>query len=47
VIREYGATVLPLPAEGRATAEAFETPHGELLVDLPLWTAEEGRSDLK
>jgi hypothetical protein len=45
VIREYGATLLPLPPEGRLTAEAFETPTG-LLIDVPLWTAEEGRGDL-
>jgi hypothetical protein len=43
---EYGRRLLPLPPGARALAEAFDRPRGELLVDVPLWTVEEGRSDL-
>jgi len=45
-IAEYGCTLVPLPAEARSLAEAFDRPRGEILVDVPLWTKEEGRSDL-
>jgi hypothetical protein len=45
-IAEYGRTLVALPAEARAVAEAFDRPGGEILADVPLWTAEEGRSDL-
>jgi hypothetical protein len=47
-LREYGRTVVPLPDEGVAEIDVFRPfPHEERwLVEFPLWTAEEGRSDL-
>jgi len=49
-IRDYGpagATIVPLPEEAWASADAFETVMpGEWAVVVDLWTREEGRSDL-
>jgi hypothetical protein len=47
-IREYGRTLVPLPDEGVALIDVY--PHdadpAKSFLDVPLWTAEEGRSDL-
>ncbi len=50
-IRNYGltgATIAPLPEEARASADAVPITGrpGEWAVVLPLWTQEEGMSDL-
>ena len=47
-IAEYGRTLIPLPDEAWAKVDVYERiGHGVVLgVDVPLWTAEEGRSDL-
>lgn len=47
-LSEYGRTFVPIPDEGVAELDAFRPfPQEERwLVEFPLWTAEEGRSDL-
>lgn len=50
-VREYGndgATLVPLPPEAWDEDDATASPQGEgeWSVELPLWTVEEGRSDL-
>lgn len=48
VLREYGATLVPIPADAFHHIEGFAVmndPH-ETAVDVTLWTVEEGRSDL-
>lgn len=46
-IREYGYTIVPLPQEAFLLAECFIFEDEEQMeVILPLWTKEEGRSDL-
>jgi hypothetical protein len=47
-IQEYGKTLVSLPANAVEAADVYplENSPGEFAVDLPLWTAEEGQSDL-
>jgi predicted NAD/FAD-dependent oxidoreductase len=46
VIVDYGRT-LATPRDGwLAATESYATAQGWLMVDVPLWTVEEGRSDL-
>lgn len=47
-IAEYGRTLVPLPSDGLDTADVYPSDRAprEFAVDLPLWTVEEGRSDL-
>jgi hypothetical protein len=47
-VEEYGRTLVPLPADGEMIVDIYEqTSHPEeLALDVPLWTKEEGRSDL-
>ena len=47
-ITEYGRTLIPLPSNALEMADAFpvlDAPE-HIAVDIPLWTEEEGRSDL-
>jgi hypothetical protein len=46
VVREYGRSLLRIPPEARGMAHVHACRDGSLSVDVPLWTAEEGRSDL-
>lgn len=47
-IKEYGRTIIPLPSEGLKLIDACKVDgtQGEWMVDVPMWTKEEGRSDL-
>jgi hypothetical protein len=45
-IRQYPATLRPLPPEAWADADAVPIETGGWSVVVPLWTVEEGRSDL-
>lgn len=47
-IAEYGKTLVSLPVDGVDAADVYPSDNdpSEFAVDLPLWTAEEGRSDL-
>jgi hypothetical protein len=48
-IADYGRTLVPIPDQGWALAEVFDHESGgggPCSIDLPLWTAQEGRSDL-
>ena len=47
-IDEYGRTLVPLPPEAFDLADswAVQGSRGTWAVDIPLWTIEEGRSDL-
>lgn len=47
-IAEYGRTLVSLPTGGIDAADVYPSTSNpsEVSVDLPLWTAEEGRSDL-
>lgn len=47
-ITEYGKTLVSLPVDGIDAADIYRSDSApqELSVDLPLWTEEEGRSDL-
>lgn len=44
----YGRTLVRIPEEGWALADSYklEGPPATFSIDLPLWTLEEGRSDL-
>ncbi|HYO72251.1 MAG TPA: hypothetical protein VEU33_39885 [Archangium sp.] len=47
-VEEYGRTLVPLPADGEMIVDSYEQtsrPEASAL-DVPLWTKEEGRSDL-
>jgi hypothetical protein len=47
VIAEYGCTIIPLPDEAFSKAEVYNIrDKNRLDVYIPLWTKEEGRSDL-
>ncbi|MFD2909218.1 hypothetical protein ACFSX9_10820 [Flavobacterium ardleyense] len=47
VIQQYDCTIVPLPEEAFSLAEVFQVKDEDILdVYLPLWTKEEGRSDL-
>jgi hypothetical protein len=47
-ISDYGRTLIPLPDEAWSQVDVYEQANdpGEVMVDVPLWTVEEGRSDL-
>ncbi len=47
-IGEYGRTLVALPSEGLRLVDVFPRVNDPttLAVDVPLWTREEGRSDL-
>lgn len=45
-VETFGRTLTPIPEAGWAIAQVFAQQDGAFSVDLPLWTAEEGRSDL-
>lgn len=46
-VEEYGKALVPLPAEAWGLVELYPTSDGgRVALDVPLWTAEEGRSDL-
>lgn len=47
-IEEYGGTLVDLPDDAASLIDAIPTAgsHDSLSVDVPLWTTEEGRSDL-
>jgi hypothetical protein len=47
-VSEYGRTLTPLPGEALELANSYsvEGMEGRTAVDVPLWTVEEGRSDL-
>lgn len=47
-IEEYGRVLVPVPKEAFQLADVFEVTgdEGGWAIDLPLWTKEEGRSDL-
>ena len=47
-VAQYGRTLVPLPDSAFDEVELFAIqPSGEIPVDCPLWTQEEGRSDLQ
>ena len=47
VLREYGCSIVPLPDNALSLAETYHIANENRLdVYLPLWTKEEGRSDL-
>lgn len=48
VISEYGRTLIGLPENALETVDTYpmEGTAGLAAIDLPLWTVEEGRSDL-
>ena len=47
-LQTYGRTIITLPDEAFRLAEVYPVKgqHATWAVDVPLWTAEEGRSDL-
>jgi hypothetical protein len=47
-VREYGRVLLPLPVQGLALIDVVPVRGNpsELSVDVPMWSVEEGRSDL-
>jgi hypothetical protein len=47
-VEQYGRTLVPLPADGEMLVDVYEqTSQPDVLtLDVPLWTREEGRSDL-
>jgi hypothetical protein len=47
-IRDYGRTLVTLPPDAWNIVDVYpiDAAHGVNALDIPLWTAEEGRSDL-
>lgn len=47
-VEQYGRTLVPLPADGEMLVDIYEqtSQPGVVTLDVPLWTREEGRSDL-
>src|SRR5688572_26709211 len=45
-VLEYRSTILPLPDVARPQCYAVKTVDGTIAVDVPMWTVEEGGSDL-
>lgn len=47
-VRDYGRTLVGLPPDAMRIVDVYpnEVVSGQLAVDVPLWTKEEGRSDL-
>jgi hypothetical protein len=46
VIVEYDCAIIPLPDQAFSKAEVYPIDNNRLDVYIPLWTKEEGRSDL-
>jgi hypothetical protein len=46
VIKEYNKTIIPLPEEAFSIAELYKINDNQIDIYIPLWTKEEGRSDL-
>jgi hypothetical protein len=48
VVREYGCTLMAVPEDGWALVDVYVSSRDpdHATVDVPLWTMEEGRSDL-
>jgi hypothetical protein len=47
-VEQYGRTLVPLPADGEMLVDIYEqsSQPDTVTLDVPLWTQEEGRSDL-
>jgi hypothetical protein len=47
-VEQYGRTLVPLPADGEVLVDVYKqpSPPDAVTLDVPLWTREEGRSDL-
>jgi len=45
-IDDYGCKIVPLPENAFSLAETYPADENAILIYLPLWTQEEGRSDL-
>lgn len=47
-VEQYGRTLVPLPAKGDLLVDIYEqtSQPDAVTLDVPLWTREEGRSDL-
>ena len=47
-VARYGRTLVPLPADGEMLVDIYEqtSQPDAVSLDVPLWTREEGRSDL-
>ncbi len=47
-VEQYGRTLVPLPADGEVLVDIYEqtSQPDAVTLDVPLWTREEGRSDL-
>jgi hypothetical protein len=47
-VEQYGRTLVPLPAHGEQLVEVYEhtSQQDAVTLEVPLWTREEGRSDL-
>lgn len=47
-VAQYGRTLVPLPADGELLVAIYEltSQPDAVALDVPLWTREEGRSDL-
>lgn len=47
-VEQYGRTLVPLPADGEMLVDSYEqtSQPDAVTLDVPLWTREEGRSDL-
>ena len=47
-VEQYGRTLVPLPADGEVLVDVYkQTSQPDVVtLDVPLWTREEGRSDL-
>ncbi|MDC0714509.1 hypothetical protein POL68_39035 [Stigmatella sp. ncwal1] len=47
-VEQYGRTLVPLPVHGEMLVDIYEhtSQQDAVTLDVPLWTREEGRSDL-
>jgi hypothetical protein len=47
-VEQYGRTLVPLPFDGELLVDTYEqtSQPAAVTLDVPLWTREEGRSDL-
>ena len=45
-VEQYGRKLTPLPDVARELCDIYETGPTTFALDVPLWTVEEGRSDL-
>lgn len=46
IIEEYGCTIIPLPAKAFDLALLYQISDRQVDIYIPLWSKEEGRSDL-